>query len=57
MIEQLDDTRGKYARFVQESEMLKFRTDDTTGMNFFDSIKRTIKQGKLEVKSLRTRFR
>ena len=57
LLEQLDVARGKYARFVQESEMLKFRSDDTTGMNYFDSIKRTIKQGKLEVKSLRTRFR
>ena len=44
-------------RFVQESEMLKFQSNDTTGMNYFDSIKRVIREGKIEVNSLKKRFR
>ena len=36
--------------------MLKF-ADDTTGMNYFDSIKRVIHEGKIEVNSLKKRFR
>lgn len=37
--------------------MLKFQTDDTTGMNYFDSIQRVIKEGKIEVNSLKKTFR
>ena len=56
-MEQLDIARNKYVRFVQESEMLKFQTNDTTGMNYFDSIKRVIREGKIEVNSAKRRFR
>ena len=56
LLERLDKNRDKYVRFVQEAEMLKF-ADDTTGMNYFDSIKRVIHEGKIEVNSLKKRFR
>ena len=56
-MEQLDIARNKYVRFLQESEMLKFQTNDTTGMNYFDSIKRVIRESKIEVNSAKRRFR
>ena len=36
--------------------MLKFQSDDTTGMNYFDSIKKVIRTGKIEVNSLKKRY-
>ena len=37
--------------------MLKFQTDNATGMNYFDSIKKVIRQGTIEVNSLKKRYR
>ena len=37
--------------------MLKFESMDTTGMNYFDSIKKVERTGKIELNSLKKRFR
>lgn len=57
LLDQLDIARNKYVRFVQESEMLKFQTTNVKGMSYFDSIKRVVREGKIEVNSLKKRFR
>lgn len=42
---------------MQESELLKFQSEDTTGMNFFDSIRKVSRTGKIELNSLKKRYR
>ena len=37
--------------------MLKFQSEDTSGMNYFDSIKQVQQTGKIELNSLRKRYR
>lgn len=42
---------------MQQSEMLKFESNNTRGMNYFDSIKKVIRHGTIEVNSLKQRYR
>lgn len=57
LLEDLDIVRAKQVKYMQESELLKFQSNDTTGMNYFDAIKRTIREGTIEVNSLKRRYR
>lgn len=56
-MEELDTVRNKQVRFMQQSEMLKFESNDTSGMNYFDSIKKVVRHGTIEVNSLKQRYR
>jgi len=42
---------------MQDSELLKFQADDTSGMTYFDTIKKVVRNGTIEVNSLKKRYR
>ena len=57
LLEQLDEVRARQMRHMQQLELLKFESNRATGMNYFDTIKRVIREGTLEVNSYKRRYR